>query len=49
MPAMVFISHSSKDRETAGAICNHVESPGFTFDGSKIIGVQLRILWPLVP
>ena len=28
MPSMVFISHSSKDRETADAICAHLESAG---------------------
>jgi TIR domain-containing protein len=28
MPSMVFISHSSKDRATADAICAHVESAG---------------------
>jgi TIR domain len=28
MPSMVFISHSSKDRETADAICAHLESIG---------------------
>jgi predicted ATPase len=28
MPSMVFISHSSKDRETADAICTHLESAG---------------------
>ncbi len=28
MPAMVFISHSSKDRPTADAICAHLESAG---------------------
>src|ERR1700757_2058530 len=28
MPSMVFISHSSKDRETADAICVHLESAG---------------------
>jgi hypothetical protein len=28
MPSMVFISHSSKDRETADTICAHLESAG---------------------
>src|SRR5246500_3809831 len=28
LPSMVFISHSSKDRETADAICAHLESAG---------------------
>jgi hypothetical protein len=28
MPSMVFISHSSKDRATADAICAHLESAG---------------------
>src|SRR5438132_12974738 len=28
MPSMVFISHSSKDRPTADAICAHLESAG---------------------
>src|ERR1700730_4834289 len=28
MPSMVFISHSSKDRETADMICTHLESAG---------------------
>src|SRR5260221_3050761 len=28
MPSMVFISHSSKDRPTADAICTHLESAG---------------------
>ncbi|HEX4200701.1 MAG TPA: toll/interleukin-1 receptor domain-containing protein, partial [Chthoniobacterales bacterium] len=28
MPSTVFISHSSKDRETADAICAHLESAG---------------------
>src|SRR5260221_9185174 len=28
MPSMVFISHSSKDRETADAICAHLEFAG---------------------
>jgi TIR domain/NACHT domain len=28
MPSMVFISHSSKDRESADAICAHLESAG---------------------
>jgi tetratricopeptide (TPR) repeat protein len=28
MPSMVFISHSSKDRETADTICVHLESAG---------------------
>jgi hypothetical protein len=28
MPSMVFISHSSKDRPTANAICAHLESNG---------------------
>src|SRR5215472_7170060 len=28
MPSMVFISHSSKDREIADAICAHLESAG---------------------
>src|SRR5258708_4608123 len=28
MPSMVFISHSSKDRATADAICTHLESAG---------------------
>jgi predicted ATPase len=28
MPSMVFISHSSKDRPTADAICSHLESAG---------------------
>src|SRR5260221_14088995 len=28
MPSVVFISHSSKDRATAGAICTHLESDG---------------------
>ena len=28
MPSMVFISHSSKDRKTADAICAHLEPAG---------------------
>jgi TIR domain len=28
MPPMVFISHSSRDRDTADAICAHLESAG---------------------
>jgi TIR domain len=28
MPSMIFISHSSKDRATADAICAHLESAG---------------------
>jgi len=28
MPSMIFISHSSKDRPTADAICAHLESAG---------------------
>jgi TIR domain/NACHT domain len=30
MPSMVFISHSSKDRVTADAICTHLESAGLS-------------------